>query len=144
VKDPTTKRMWTFLIEGGEPFEVTMEGHPPLQHDGHRTLWKAYVPMEDILAVDAALAQAVGPEGSVTKHIECSISPEDAYFPQEHISQHGKVVDFRHPQCPLCSWFSPYTETTCGLQDWVHEMVCSHLNFPKAKEDFDNCPDRQS
>jgi len=34
------KRVWTFVIEGGEPFSLTVPGGPSCNHRGGRTVWK--------------------------------------------------------------------------------------------------------
>lgn len=37
---PVVHKVWTFLVKGGEPFELTMPRTPALEHDGKLTLWK--------------------------------------------------------------------------------------------------------
>lgn len=33
-------RVWTFFIQGGKPFEMTLPNNPNLSHDGRTTVWK--------------------------------------------------------------------------------------------------------
>lgn len=33
-------KVWTFLLQGGDVFSMTLPGNPGLHHDGHKTVWK--------------------------------------------------------------------------------------------------------
>lgn len=33
-------KVWTFVIEGGQEFTLSLPGNPSLQHDAFRTIWK--------------------------------------------------------------------------------------------------------
>ena len=37
-------QVWTFEINGGQPFTLAVPGNPVLEHDGKRTVWKAAGP----------------------------------------------------------------------------------------------------
>lgn len=37
---PPLLKVWTFQIQGGDPFDLVLQNHPRLVHEGRMTLWK--------------------------------------------------------------------------------------------------------
>jgi len=65
---PEPIKVWTFLIVGGESFEMEVAGHPKLIHMGKRTLWKMVGTEEASNRLKNTLEGFFGPQ--VTKYTE--------------------------------------------------------------------------
>ena len=39
-RSPIVHKVWTFVVRGGQDFELTLPRNPPLHHDGGMTMWK--------------------------------------------------------------------------------------------------------
>ncbi len=61
-QDPV--KVWTFRIQGGEAFDISLPANPALNHDGGRTLWKLLGPKE-LADAAASLIRAMGAEVEV-------------------------------------------------------------------------------
>lgn len=63
--------IWTFIIRGGEPFDLTVKGKlgPALNHDGTLTVWKMLGTEEEAASVESMI---VGPliGARVERHTE--------------------------------------------------------------------------
>ena len=75
VKDGlTAKRVWTFVVQGGQPFALDIPGNPSCAHKGGRTVWK-FVGTAPVAESIVQMMEALG--ASVDLHTEVE-SPEQA------------------------------------------------------------------
>lgn len=132
MNDPETKRTWTFVILGGEPFQAQIAGHPRLDHDGQRTLWKAHATVPQVIEIEAAIKKHGGQVSKFTEY-------EGTAQPVQRASE-----VFRTRACPTCFWYEPQDERQCGIEVWPEETVEAALAQPKAAQDRSNCPEGYS
>lgn len=126
----------TYLLKGGESLSLQRKGCPALEHNGVRTVWKAALSPEDHAAV-LLLVRGRG--------IECEVFDSGVQRQKDHedrslFRQLARDIEYLTPECPLCYFFDPGTETTCGYTDWPPERVEVGKGVAAGAESVRKCP----
>lgn len=82
-RDPVIHKVWTFLIRGGEPFEIRLPRTPKCEHDGGLTVWKL-VGTKGIANATKSLMRETG--ATVKMYTEAQ-SDEQAALRQERLGR---------------------------------------------------------
>jgi hypothetical protein len=134
--------LWTFSVVGGEPFCITMEGNPPIEHSGGTSVFHAVATPKqvshliDIAERAGCVVRANAPRAQSTEQRA------------ERMALLGVAAQNRvwpSTVCPLCYWFDPLIEDgmPCGAVQWPEEMRRVSLENSKAVADLDACPIRR-
>ena len=109
------KRTWTFLLNGGETFEVQIGANPQVIHRGGLSLWTLHLTdeekneLEKILKSKVSQYQALGSNDKLEDETrETANNPNTA---------------MHCPQCFTCSWYDLTYLNKCGAMDLPHRLV---------------------
>lgn len=132
------KRLWTFIVHGGERIEIHPKGNFPERHDGRRSVLKFVLTKEAADETKVLLEQ----RGC---HVEVRTETQTEEQKLERQKLAGAFKDttvFPCERCPQCAFFDPvHADGYCGAEVWPTESVYSlleHIN--KARTDLHACP----
>lgn len=59
--DPSSVKVWTFILRGGQPFRLGLANKmgPALDHDGRRTIWKMMGTEAEAASVEAMASSSL-------------------------------------------------------------------------------------
>lgn len=134
VKD---KRLWTFIVRGGEPITVQPKGNIPEEHEGGRSVMRFVLTDEDAEATETLL-----------KEHGCSVEKSAPRETAEQKAERQVLAGVMREEmvlpstaCFECTFFDPYIKEHCGVTDWPIESVEALLKHrDKAKTDLYECP----
>jgi hypothetical protein len=138
------KRLWTFHVRNGDPFQLTVKGNPPVVHDGKQSLLKCLCTQD----------QAEDLETEMRSH-GCTVKSNLPHETEEQREQREHILhvlgdsdSFPCVRCPECAWFDPFTEGLCGAGmssrdrgfSWEGEVIQERLTDLKFLADWKDCP----
>ena len=126
-------KVWTLEIAGGNPFRIDVPNHPPLEHDGNKTIWKTNLEVSYVQQIDGiARSQGAG----VKIHTENDEAKNEVLQQAQELAVKGWLT----AQCPLCYFCDLTTPNKCGRQDWHPQVLATAMQLEKAKISLAQCP----
>ena len=123
-------KMWTFVVKGGEGFQLKIPVHPILDHDGTNTIWKAS--LEAMEAVE--IKKAIESNGASVDIFHEEESPEQLEERSRRLGH--SVVEMPTAICPTCFFFDVAIEIQCQNDGWPNNGEkeqagdCPHCGAP--------------
>lgn len=137
MTDIEDKRLWTFVVRGGEPLKLQPKGNIPDEHDGGLSILK-FVLTEQRAEETRALLEQHGCTVQVNTERQ---SDEQKKLRQQLAGVMREDAVFPCAECPGCSFFDPHSESYCGADDWPQESVVKLLEIQeKARNNLAQCP----
>jgi len=134
VKD---KRLWTFIVRGGEQIVLQPKGNIPEEHEGGRSVMRFVLTDEDAEATETLLKN----HGCEVEKSTVRQTDEQEKERQELAGVMRDEMVFPSTACLACTFFDPHIEGNCGVTGWAPESVESLLEHrDKAKTDLAECP----
>jgi len=136
-----SRKMWVFLVAGGESFAVQTRGNPAMRHDGSRSLLRCLC-----TDVEASVLEETMRRHGATVSRSCPDESAEQRSEREHVlSLLGDGRPFPCTRCPECAWFDPHVEGLCGAglagaPGWTADAIASAKRIGRHHEDFKSCP----
>lgn len=137
----TSRKLWIFLVVGGESFAVQVQGNPVMRHEGGRSLLRCLC--SDAQADD--LERTMREHGAdVTRN--CPSETAGQRREREHVlAVLGEGRPFPTPRCPSCAWLDVQLASLCGAglargEGWEEPVVKEAFLRDKFGADYHACP----
>lgn len=132
------KRLWTFIVHGGEPIRLHPKGNVPEEHDGGRSVFKFVLTEEKAKQTQAILEQHGCNVVARTEGMDDAQKAER----EKLAGAFKETAVFPTERCPECAFFDPvHPDGYCGAEVWPAESIETVLRtLPKATGDLNLCP----
>lgn len=123
------KRVWTFVVVGGEPCTICPDGNLPMEHEGGRSVLKAVLSEEQAQQVLSQFEQH-----GATVRMNQEFQPKTGL----PVGDAQEMPCFR---CGQCAFLDFETKGFCGASGWSSQKAQALLqSTPSAMEDLRECP----
>lgn len=140
------KQLWIFRVSGGEPFQIQVEGNPPMNYDGRpEAILRTLCTEDQAMALEAEMLT----HGCTVEASSPSETPDQKTRRQNIMQALGGDRVFPCPQCPSCAWFDPEIDSLCGAgfshagPGWEDVAVEGAMKNERYAADFAACPLRE-
>ena len=123
-------KTWTLRITGGQIFQMQLQDHPTLQHNGAETLWQATMDLQRVREI----AESIHVNSGATVSVYATNVEDTPKVP--------KMNGWPTERCPICYFFEMDTSNHCGVADWPVPVLKSAMQRggDKAIQDRQECP----
>jgi len=128
------KRTWTFLLNGGETFEVCIGVNPQVIHNGGLSLWTLHLTDEEKNELETTL------KGKVSQYQ--ALSSNDKLEKETTETAKNPNTAMHCPQCFTCCWYDLTYLNKCGAMDLPHRLVKKLISSENTVQAiaYRNCP----
>jgi hypothetical protein len=128
------KKSWSFLITGGDPFQVQVGTNFPIRHNGDRTVWNGLLTEEEKADLEKWLRAST---------CSCTIyntDPTESEIDQQLFERTPN--DFHCSQCPSCFWYDLSSGNRCKAMDIPQSIMRVLIEDDSAVQsiDYHSCP----
>lgn len=129
------KQYWVYVLNGGEPFSISIPNNPTFDHNGSMSVWSMYLSPFEKKGVESLFRQ----RGQNFLIYDNSLTEEESSL---RLIERDREQIFKCEKCPTCWWFDHAFSNRCGVEDLQEDLIESLIrdSNSQSSKDYLSCP----